>query len=337
MRTPARPARRLPTAAAALVLAAAALTACSAGDSASSDAGGRSAPGTSQDMAVGGDESGADRSTVVGGAPAKAGQAPAAGAPAVAPAVFDRKLSRRADIALTVDDVDAAASRVRSIAVAADGVVLAEAISTDPDLPGRPDLPDLPDLPEQGGYSTITVAVPTDALDSTLDRLAKLGTVHSRNASTNDVTAQYVDTESRVKTMQTSVERVRALMTRATRLADIVSLEAELSRRQADLEATQSQLAALKDSVSMAPVEVRLSTDADVLAATDDDTGFLAGLTAGWAAFTASVGMVLTVLGAALPFAVVVALVSVPLLVWLRRRGPGTRGTAGPAVQPPAA
>ena len=330
MRTPARPARRLPTSAAALVLAAAALTACSAADSGSSDSGGRSAPAAAQDQA-GSEQSGSNGSAVVGGAPAKAGRAPAADAPAVAPAVFDRKLSRRADIALTVDDVDAAASRVRSIALAADGVVLAEAISSEPERP---------DLPEQGGYSTITVAVPTQALDDTLDRLAKLGTVHSRNASTDDVTAQYVDTESRVKTMQASVERVRALMSRATRLADIVSLEAELSRRQADLESTQTQLAALKDSVSMAPVEVRLSTDAEVLAATDDDTGFLAGLSAGWAAFTASVGVVLTVLGAALPFAVVVALVAVPLLVWLRRRGPGPRGAAGPtgpAVQPPTA
>ena len=109
--------------------------------------------------------------------------------------------------------------------------------------------------------------MPTAELDATLDRLAELGKVHSRNASTDDVTAQYVDTESRVKTMQASVDRVRALMSQATKLGDIVALEAELSRRQADLEATQSQLAALKDSVALSPVEVRLSTDEQVLAA----------------------------------------------------------------------
>ena len=209
---------------------------------------------------------------------------------------------------------------MRAIAASAKGLVIAEAISSEPDDPAL------------GGFSTITISVPTDELDATLDRLAELGEVHSRNASTDDVTAQYVDTESRVKTMEASVDRVRALITQATKLGDIVSLEAELSRRQADLEATQTQLAALKDSVALAPVEVRLSTDEKVLATADDDTGFLAGLKAGWRAFTGSVTVLLTVLGALLPFAVVAALVLVPLVVWLRRRTPARHraGTGRP-------
>lgn len=322
MRTPARPARRLTTAAAALALAATALAGCSG----ASDTGTSSGEGggvVQKDGAVGGDESGRFGVPAGGDTAAQPAQAPAA----VAPAIYDRKLSRRADISLTVEDVDAAASRVRSIAATADGLVLAEAISSGPDLP------------ERGGFSTITISVPTDALDATLDRLAELGTVHSRNTSTDDVTAQFVDTESRVETMRASVERVRALMAQATKLADIVTLEAELSRRQADLESTQTQLAALKDAVALAPVEVRLSTDSTVLEEAGDDTGFLAGLTAGWAAFTASVGVVLTVLGAILPFAVALALVAVPLVLWLRRRGPHSPvavATAAPAaVQPP--
>ena len=57
-------------------------------------------------------------------------------------------------------DVDAAAAKVRAIAVAAKGMVLAEAISSEPDAP------------DLGGYSTITISVPTAALDTTLDRLA---------------------------------------------------------------------------------------------------------------------------------------------------------------------
>ena len=180
--------------------------------------------------------------------------------------------------------------------------------------------------------------MPTAELDATLDRLAELGKVHSRNATTDDVTAQYVDTESRVKTMQASVDRVRALMSQATKLGEIVALEAELSRRQADLEATQSQLAALEDSVAQSPVEVRLSTDEQVLEEADDSTGFLAGLEAGWTAFTGSVTVLLTALGAVLPFAVVAALVLVPLLVWLRRRAPRTPAPTQPAVPaPPAA
>jgi hypothetical protein len=326
MRTPDRPARRLTTAVAALALALG-LTALSGCSGSSDDSGAASsaadAPQAAREKSVAGS---AGQDDVAAKEAATAG---AAISTAVDPAVLNRKLSRRADISVTVADVDVAATKVRSIAAAAKGIVLSEAISSEPGAPGT------------GGYSTITISVPTEALDATLDRVAELGDVHSRNASTEDVTAQYIDTESRVETMQASVERVRALMGQATRLADIVSLEAELSRRQADLEALQSQLAALDDAVTLAPIEVRLSTDESVLAEADDDTGFLAGLTAGWEAFTASVAVLLTVVGAVLPFAVVIALVAVPLLLWLRRRGSRPLAAAAqpgpPAASPPAA
>jgi hypothetical protein len=330
MRIPARHPFRLSSAATALAIGMGlvALSGCSASDSGASD----SAAGGSASSEIAGADSSAKREgagvvDAPAGAPDQAAKpADAAGASSVTAVAYDRKLARRADISITVADVDAAAVRVRAIAASAQGLVTAEAISSEPDVSGS------------GGFSTITISVPTADLDATLDQLAKLGKVHSRNASTDDVTAQYVDTEARVKTMQASVDRVRALMSQATKLGDVVALEAELSRRQADLEATQSQLAALKDSVALSPVEVRLSTDEQVLQQADDSTGFLAGLKAGWSAFTGSVTVLLMVLGAVLPFAVVAALVLVPLLVWLRRRNSRSPVASPPVVPaPPAA
>lgn len=311
MRTPARPVRRLPlqvpTLLLALGLGLGALSGCSVG----ADGGASEDGGPARDVKSGeaGGEDSAGAPTGGGAVQDTADQPVSSGSGVVAPAVLDRRLARRADIALTVPDVDAAAARVRSIAAAAQGIVLSESVSSEPELP------------ETGGFSTITISVPGDRLDATLDQVARVGEVHSRNTSTTDVTAQFVDTESRVATMQASVERVRALMGEATRIADIVSLEAELSRRQSDLESLQSQLAALKDAVALSPVEVRLSTDEAVLEDADDDTGFLAGLAAGWGAFTTSVTVLLTAVGAVLPFALVAALVVVPLALWLRRRG----------------
>lgn len=320
MQTQASTTRRLSSAAAALAigLGLVALSGCSgSSDSSAGDA--ASGVETQSRPAAGDTSSGAaaDQPAEAGGAGVKSGSRAAA-------VVYDRKLARRADISITVPDVDAAASKVRSIAVSANGMVLAEAISSEPD-----------DV-TTGGFSTITISVPTDQLDATLDRLSALGKVHSRNASTDDVTGQYVDTEARVKTMQASVDRVRALMARATRLGDIVTLEAELARRQADLESTESQLAALKDAVTLAPVEVRLSTDEQVLQKAEPETGFLAGLKAGWGAFTGSVTVLLTVVGALLPFAVVLAVVLVPVLVWLRRRTPRTPPPVQTALPPVA-
>lgn len=244
----------------------------------------------------------------------------------VVAAVTDRKLARRADVAIRVADVAAAATRLRTIAATAGGLVVAEEVSSDADGDVTPKgAPDDGSSPVSRGYGTVTISVPATKLDRTLDEVAKVGTVLSRNTSTDDVTGRYVDTASRVASMKASVERVRALMSRATRLADVVTLEAELSRRQADLEALQQQLAALDDQVALAPITVTLSTRDDVPPVEEDPTGFVAGLAAGWEAFTTSIRLLLTLVGALLPFAVALALVLVPAGMWWRRRRPGTQ------------
>ncbi len=293
---------------------------CSAGNSSGDSGAGSASSGVADQSEV----QAPDRASSGGTAEAPAVGSEAVSSNAVA-AVADRKLSRRADISLTVGDVPVSAAKVRGVAARQKGVVVAEEVSSQ-----QPP-------PEGDGfaYGTITISVPADHLDAALDEVAEIGDVASRSTSTDDVTAQFVDTESRVASMKASVERVRALMTRAGDLTDIVALEAELSRRQSDLEAYESQLAALKDSVALSPITVNLATSEEVLAAQDDDTGFLAGLGAGWAAFTGSVTVLLTVLGAVLPFAVVIALVLVPLVLWLRRRAP--RAPTPTALQPPPA
>jgi hypothetical protein len=184
-------------------------------------------------------------------------------------------------------------------------------------------------------YGEITVSVPADRLDRALADLSEIGTVIRRESTSENVQAQYVDTESRVKTMRASVDRVRALMARATDIAQIVVLESELSRRQADLESLEAQLASLKDRVARSPIRVSLTTDTGVLAE-DPGTGFLAGLKGGWKAFTASVVVLLTVVGAVLPFALVAAALGLPLWLVIRRRRPRTPPTATAPVADPA-
>ena len=67
-----------------------------------------------------------------------------------------------------------------------------------------------------------------------------------------------------------------------------MQVEAELARREADLESLQAQLAKLKDVTDLATIEVTLvSPDRVVQPPTDedDDLGFASGLRGGWDAF----------------------------------------------------
>lgn len=184
----------------------------------------------------------------------------------------------------------------------------------------------------------MSLAVPSDTLDRVLDDLGKLGTTVQRSSSARDVTSTYVDTQSRITTMKAGLDQLRALLGKTTDLNQIIALETEISRRQADLDSLQAQLNSLDKKVSMSTVAVTLVTAANVVVPDEDGTGFLGGLKSGWRAFLGASSGVLTVLGAVLPFVVLLALVAVPLLWWRRRhavRRSPERGYA--AWSPPAA
>jgi hypothetical protein len=119
-------------------------------------------------------------------------------------------------------------------------------------------------------------------------------------------------------------------MSRATTIGDVVALEAELSRRQGDLEALEARQRTLADQSAQATVTVRLVDEGAPVVA-DTGTGFVAGLRAGWGAFTVAAVAGLTVLGALVPFLAVGG--AVALLAWwlVRRRRPST----GPVVPDP--
>jgi len=240
--------------------------------------------------------------------------------------------------------------RVRTIALGLQALVLGEQIgkgggggpipledndNTSNDSNGSNGTDSKGDSRAYGGFGTLTLSVPSDRLDTALDQLGKIGTVLARNTSSQDVTNQYVDTQSRLKTMTASVERVRALMSQAKDLGQVVTLEGEVSRREADLEALQSQLDALKTSVERSTLTVSLNTSSAASEPVTND-GFVAGLRSGWNAFTTSAAGLLTATGAVLPFAIFLALVGGPIW-WTLRRRLASRPPITPAPAAPTA
>jgi hypothetical protein len=165
-------------------------------------------------------------------------------------------------------------------------------------------------------------------VDALLADVARLGTVEATTRTSDDVTADVADIDARVRNAQASLARVRALMSRATSIGDVVALEGELSKRQADLEALEARQRALADQTAQATVTVRLLGSDAPAPAPAESSGFLAGLRAGWDAFTSLVAGTLTVAGAVLPFLLV--LVPVGFAVWAVRR----RRRAPVAVEP---
>ncbi len=263
-----------------------------------------------------------------------------------------QKIARTAHLSMTVTDVAATATQVRGVAIGAGGSVTSENISTRPPGDDQPPVPvdgatssPLPadpanrvtqgeSVPVGRGTNTglLTLSVPAATLDSVLDQLARLGTVVQRTSSSQDVTATYVDAQSRIATMKASLDRLRALMSKATEIGQIVTLESELTRREADLESLQARLAGLDRQTTMATVAVVLSATAAATPGTANGGGFLGGLRSGWSAFTALLGGLVTGAGAALPFLATVLVLGAPALLWWRRRRSGARASGVPAA-----
>ena len=257
------------------------------------------------------------RGTALSGAAQAAAPKATAGAGSTANRVTLRP-SRILTADLTVEvrpaSVDSTADRATSLVLGAGG-----------DLAG--------DQRQRSGrdrQADLTLKVPPARYVTVLDQLARLGTETSRSAQQTDVTDEVVDVDARVAAQQASVNRIAKLLSGATKLGDVVLIEGELARRQGDLESLQARQRALDGQTSMATVTLHLRGSALKAPAPKPQTGFAGGLRNGWHAFTTALALVLTALGALLPFAVLAGLLAGVVLAVRRRRQPA-------AVVPPAA
>ncbi|MGW6209070.1 DUF4349 domain-containing protein [Streptomyces sp. NPDC055089] len=308
-RTHRRTARRTRTAlAAGLLTAVLALSGCGAADD-SGDQRALSADGQKKaDPAAG--EAAADAKE---GAAEKEGAA-ASGASKKPNPVTATHVIRTASLLVEVKSASRAAAAARTVAQNAGGLVADESTEQ---------------VDDTHDSSHLVLRVPQDEYDSVLRELSGAGRLLSRSSTAKDVTGQVVDVESRIATQRASVARVRKLMERADKLVDVVTLEGELSSRQASLESLLAQQASLKDRTTLATITLDL-TEPETAAEAEEDPGFLDALSGGWHAFVTMLRWLGMAVGAAAPF---LAAAAVLLVLWrlAARRWGGKAGQRPPA------
>jgi hypothetical protein len=235
--------------------------------------------------------------------------------------IAPQSLIRTAELTVRVKNVQAAAARATTVAESNGGQVYAD------------------NRAGSGKDAKVDMVLKVDPerLDVVLSRLSALGKEEQRVTSTQDVTGEVADVDSRVATMKASLARVRALIARSVSIGELVTLEGELSRREADLESLQARQRALGEQTATATVTLHLFGNPDEAATPPGGShrGFLSGLENGWNAFTATLAWLLAVLGAILPF----LLIGVPVLIafwWAGRRQRRATPAQPAAMQAPA-
>jgi hypothetical protein len=191
------------------------------------------------------------------------------------------------------------AANVAHQADAADGIALAAG--------GEIDADDRTSGPH--ATADLQLRVPPAALQPTLRELSKLGDERYRKLSTTDVTQEVADVGSRIASARDSIKRLRVLYASAQKVRDVIQIESELNRREADLESLQARQRSLSLETAAATINLSLVTAAKKKAVvvhhkpTHHRGGFVGGLDRGWDGFVATAVWVANAVGTVLPFA----------------------------------
>ena len=107
--------------------------------------------------------------------------------------------------------------------------------------------------------ASLTVRIPAENLDGFVEDVKGVSNVVTYNESTENVTLQYVSTESRMKALEVEQERLLELLGKAENMADLLEIEARLTDVRYELETVTSQLRVLSNQVDYATIHLYIS------------------------------------------------------------------------------
>ena len=102
--------------------------------------------------------------------------------------------------------------------------------------------------------ASMTVRIPAEDVDKFTEEVAGISNVVSQEKNLEDITLQYVDTESRLTALETEQTRLLELLEQAETTADLLEIEARLSEVRYQLESATSQLRLYDNQVDYATI-----------------------------------------------------------------------------------
>ena len=156
------------------------------------------------------------------------------------PAQQQRIIIRTVDMQLTVSDVPTAVDQVAALAGQSGGWVV------NSDRSAR-----------HGGH--ISIRVPAGSLDSAITGLRELALkVESEISTSQDVTDEYVDIQSRLKGLRATEDRLLEIMQQAESVEDALSVQLELSNLQTRIEQMEGRIKYLEQTSAYSLINVHL-------------------------------------------------------------------------------
>ena len=226
-----------------------------------------------------------------------------------------------AQLAVRASGVGPAAAKAAQIAEGVGGYVSNETTSADPDHPSQ-------------ASASVQLKIPVASYQATLGQLASgLGTQLSLQEQAQDVTEQVADVNSQVTSYLAAIAQLRALLSHAGSVGDLLSVQNQINNEESALEAMQAQQRALSHETSYATVNLTIygPKAKPAVHPAKAPPSLAGGLGAGWHALRVSLSWTLALLGAVAPFAAIVAIAGYAVYRarrWVIRRRPAPRPAA---------
>ena len=107
--------------------------------------------------------------------------------------------------------------------------------------------------------ASLTIRVPAEDVDQFTQQVAGIANVVSKETNRQDVTLNYVATESRMTALQTEESRLLELMAQAETMSDLLEIEERLTDVRYELESVTSQLRLYDNQIDYATIYLSLS------------------------------------------------------------------------------
>jgi hypothetical protein len=203
-----------------------------------------------------------------------------------------------AQLTVRAASVSSAVGKAAQITEGVGGYVSNETNSADPDHPSE-------------ATATVQLKIPVASYPATLGQLTNgLGTQLSLQEQAQDVTEQVADVNSQVASYEAAIAQLRALLSHAGSVGDLLSVQNQINDEESSLEELEAQQRALSHETSYATVTLTIfgPKAKPVVHHPKAPPSLAGGLGAGWHALRVTVSWILAFLGAVAPFAAIAAI-----------------------------
>ncbi|MDR1320472.1 MAG: DUF4349 domain-containing protein [Gracilibacteraceae bacterium] len=192
-------------------------------------------------------------------------------------------------------------------------------------------------------YGSLNLRVPATEFAAFADSLATWGTVTDKYIYSNDITEQYMDADSRLKSWQAQEDRYLEFFSAAETVEEMIMIENALNEVRREKESLAGQLKYWDSKLTYSEVNLELTQQRTDVAVTDpwQPVSFSRTLEAAKNAVIKTVSMawngfngVVVLLGYALPVLIILLIAALVLRAWLRTKKARRQAAIAAALHP---